>query len=94
LLFCEYVLSLPMDKKELARQRAKEWYAANKKKAAQTAKEYAEKNKEALREYRKSIMKKTRKSITLKEKKRIKKILNMRKKQGKFQGIISTETPN
>jgi len=34
-----------MDKKELARQRAKEWYAANKEKAAQTAKEYAEKNK-------------------------------------------------
>lgn len=42
-----------MDKKEIARQRAKEWYAANKEKAAQAAKEYAERNREALKEYRK-----------------------------------------
>lgn len=69
MLFCEYVLSLPMDKKELARQRAKEWYAANKEKAAQTAKEYAEKNKEALREYRKKYHEKNKEEYNSKRKK-------------------------
>jgi hypothetical protein len=58
-----------MDKKELARQRAKEWYDANKEKAAQTAKEYAEKNKEALREYRKKYHEKNKEEYNSKRKK-------------------------